>query len=123
MNKDEKATVDFIPDRLNEEPVVFMAMTNSEIKFSTLVFFTVWSPISLIVGLLVGKTIIALALSPALVFVSMWLTGKRLRVIKRGKPKQHHVLALRAWLQDHGLIKEVLIRQSRVWDIHRWRSR
>lgn len=123
MNKEEKRNVDFIPDRLNEEPVVYLGMTNSEIKFSALVFFAVWSPVSLIVGLLVGKIMIALALSPALVFASMWLTGKRLRVVKRGKPKQHHVLALRAWLQDHGLIKEVLIRQSRVWDIHRWRTR
>lgn len=119
----ESREIEFIPDRLNEEPVVFLSMTNSEIKFSALVFFALWSPIAIAIGLQVGKLLVSLALAPALVFVSMWLAGKRLRVVKRGKPKQHHMLALRAWLQDHGFIKEVFIRQSRVWDIKRWRTR
>ena len=115
--------VEFIPDRLNEEPVVFLAMTNSEIKYAVMVFFGMWLPISFLACFLAGRTLLALAIAPGLVFVSMWLAGKRLRVIKRGKPKQVHMLALRAWLQDHGLSREVFIRDSRTWDIKRWRTR
>ena len=115
--------IEFIPDRLNEEPVVFLAMTNSEIKLSLMMFFALWTPVCLMVGLMVGKTLLSLACVAGMVFVSMWLAGKRLRTIKRGKPKQYHVLALSAWLQDHALAKKVLIRESRTWDIQRWRTR
>jgi conjugative transfer region protein (TIGR03750 family) len=51
------------------------------------------------------------------------LAGKRLKHIKRGKPKQYHMLALRAWLQDRGLAQHVFIRDSRRWDIQRWRTK
>lgn len=111
-----------MPDRLNEEPVVFLAMTNSEIKMALLVLFMFWVPICAAIGVFFSKILLSLAGSTGLVFASMWLVGKRLKVIKRGKPKQYHVLALNAWLQDHGLIKETQIRDSRAWDIKRWRK-
>ena len=114
--------IEFIPDRLNEEPVVFLSMTNSEIKLSLMIFFAIWTPICLIVGLIIGKALLSLACVAGMVFVSMWLAGKRLRTIKRGKPKQYHMLALHAWLQDRGLSRQVLIRESRTWDIRRWRT-
>jgi conjugative transfer region protein (TIGR03750 family) len=114
--------IEFIPDRLNEEPVVFLSMTNSEIKLSLMLFFALWTPICLIVGLLIGKALLSLACVAGMVFLSMWLAGKRLRIIKRGKPKQYHTLALSAWLQDRGFSRKVLIRESRTWDIQRWRT-
>ena len=114
--------IEFIPDRLNEEPVVFLSMTNSEIKLSLMIFFALWTPICLVVGFIVGKALLSLACVAGMVFLSMWLAGKRLRKIKRGKPKQYHMLALSAWLQDRGLSKQVLIRESRTWDIQRWRT-
>lgn len=114
--------IEFIPDRLNEEPVVFLSMTNTEIKLSLLLYFALWTPVCLLVGFLVGKMLLSLASVAGMVFVSMWLTGKRLRVIKRGKPKQYHMLALSAWLQDRGIARKVLIRESCHWDISRWRT-
>ncbi len=119
---DARRDIEFIPDRLNEEPVVFLSMTNSEIKLSLMIFFVFWTPICLVVGLLVGKVLLSLACVAGMVFASMWLAGKRLRIIKRGKPKQYHMLALQAWLQDRGLTRQVLIRESRTWDIRRWRT-
>ena len=120
---DARRDIEFIPDRLNEEPVVFLAMTNSEIKLSLLLFFAFWTPTCLVIGLLIGKTLLSLACVAGMVFVSMWLAGKRLKVIKRGKPKQYHMLALRAWLQDRGLARYTYIRDSQTWDIHRWRTK
>lgn len=112
----------FIPDRLNEEPVVFLSMTNSEIKLGAMVFIAFWTPIGLIFGLLIGKAILSVAFVPVFVFISMWAAGKRLRVIKRGKPKQYHILAIKAKLQDLGLGSRSYIRESRAWDVKRWRS-
>lgn len=115
--------VEFIPDRLNEEPVVFLSMTNSEIKLSLMLFFALWTPVCLIVGLVIGKTLLSLACVAGMVFLSLWLAGKRIRILKRGKPKQYHMMALSAWLQDRGLARKVLIRESRTWDIQRWRTK
>ena len=115
--------VEFIPDRLNEEPVVFLSMTNSEIKLSLMLFFALWTPLCLIVGLVIGKTLLSLACVAGMVFLSLWLAGKRIRILKRGKPKQYHMMALSAWLQDRGLARKVLIRESRTWDIQRWRTK
>ena len=115
--------IDFIPDRLNEEPIVFLSMTNSEIKVGALLALVVWIPLCTLLGLVLGQVFLGFALSLGMVFVSLWFTGKRLRVIKRGKPKQYHVMAIKAWLQDCGLLPNTLIRESRVWDIKRWRQR
>ena len=60
---DARRDIEFIPDRLNEEPVVFLAMTNSEIKLSLLFFFALWTPVCLVIGLVIGKTLLSLALS------------------------------------------------------------
>lgn len=114
--------IDFLPDRLNEEPVVFLAMTNSEIKFAALACFAFWLPFTTLAGALVGQALLGVALSLAGVFASLWLIGKRLRVLKRGRPRQFHVMAIRAGLQDWGLLPQTLIRESRTWDIHRWRT-
>jgi len=102
---------------------VFLAMTNSEIKLSLMIFFALWTPLCLGVGFIIGNALLSLACVAGMVFVSMWLAGKRLRTLKRGKPKQYHMLALSAWLQDHGLSATVFVRESRTWDIQRWRTK
>ncbi|MFV0277018.1 MAG: TIGR03750 family conjugal transfer protein [Parahaliea sp.] len=114
-----RAEVEFIPDRLNEEPVIFLSMTHSEIKYSALLSLALWMPTCTLVGFLCGSAILGLGASLGLVFGTLWLLGKRLRVLKRGKPRQYHALAIRAWLADHGLGNTGLIRSSQVWDIKR----
>lgn len=111
--------VDYIPSLLNEEPVAFLAMTHSELKLAVGVLFAIWLPICLCVGFFLGKTLLGVPVAGGAVLGSMWLVGKRLKVIKRGKPKQYHMLALSAWLQDRGLAQKSFIRVSRIWDIHR----
>lgn len=111
--------VDYIPSLLNEEPVAFLAMTHSELKLAAGVLFAIWLPIFLLVGFLLGKTLLGVPVAGGAVLGSMWIAGKRLKVIKRGKPKQYHMLALSAWLQDRGLAPKSFIRVSGVWDIQR----
>ena len=60
---DARRDIEFIPDRLNEEPVVFLSMTNSEIKLSLMIFFAIWTPICLMVGWIIGKALLSLGLA------------------------------------------------------------
>ncbi len=115
--------LEFIPDRLNEEPVIFLSMTNSEIKYSALLSLLFWVPICALTGFVVGSAVLGIGVSLVMIFITLWLLGKRLRVMKRGKPRQFHILAIRAWLQDRGFGAHNLIRTNQVWDIRRSRGR
>ncbi len=111
--------ISFIPDRLNEEPVIYIGMTNSELKLAGIVSVVFWMPICLFISILLGKGILGLAAGTIMAFCSMWLVGKKLRVIKRGKPKQYHVMSIAAWLEDHSVKPQSMIRKNAVWDIRR----
>lgn len=115
--------IQFIPDRLNEEPIIFLSMSETELKYSVLACVVFWVPVCLVIGWLLGNAVLGLAGSMAMTYLSMWLAGKRLRVLKRGKPKQYHALAITAWLEDHGLKRKTLIRRSMTWDIKRHQTR
>ena len=110
-----------MPDRLNEEPVVYIGMTNSELKFAGIASLGFWIPVCLIFFAIAGKAVLGIGVGAVFAFVTMWLLGKRLRVLKRGKPKGYHVMAISAWLQDRGLTSKEMIRGSEVWDIRRRR--
>ncbi len=107
----------FVADRLNGEPIAFLAMTNSEVKAVLGGCLALWTPVCLLLGFALGKPLAGLGAIFALVYLSMWGIGKRLSVIKRGKPPGYHVDALHAWLEDRGLKPRTLIRQAAVWDI------
>jgi conjugative transfer region protein (TIGR03750 family) len=109
----------FIPDRLNEEPIIFIGMTDSELKLAGMVSVGFWVPVCVVVAAVLGAGILGLAAGTLLAFASMWVIGKKLRVIKRGRPKQFHVMTITAWLEDRRLKSQTMIRQSTVWDTHR----
>lgn len=111
--------IDFIPDRLNEEPVVFLSMTETELKYSFLAALAISAPVTLLIGLMLGQPLYGAVCSLPVTLGVVWLVGKRLKVVKRGRPKQYHMMALRAWLQDRGLSSGGLIRESTVWGIQR----
>ncbi len=111
--------IHFIPDRLNEEAIIFLSMTESELKFSVLLCLLIWTPVCLVIGWVLGNALLGFASAMGMTYLCMWLLGKRLRVLKRGKPKQYHALAIAAWLEDHGLKRKILIRRSQSWSIKR----
>lgn len=111
--------ITFIPDRLNEEPVIFIGMTDSELKLAVGVSLGFWLPVSIIVAVLFGQGILGIAVGTLMAFLTMWLLGKKLRVIKRGRPKGYHVMAISAWLEDRNLKPKTMIRETRTWDIKR----
>lgn len=114
-------TLAFIPDRLNEEPVIYLSMTHSELKTVAMVSVGFWVPFGLLVSLLAGLGVLGVGVGAMLAFATMWVVGKQLRVLKRGRPRGYHVAAIHAWLEDHHLKKPTMIRCSAVWGIRRTR--
>ncbi len=111
--------ITFIPDRLNEEPVIYLSMTNSELKAVALLSVGFWVPVSLLMSLLSGLGILGLGVGIMLAFGTTYLVGKQLRLLKRNRPKGYHIAAINAWLEDHKLKKKTMIRCSRTWGIRR----
>lgn len=111
--------IHFIPDRLNEEPVIFLGMTDSELKLLGIVSVGFWVPACLIFTLIVGLGILGLGFGLALAFLTVWLAGRRVTALKRSKPKQYHMIYLSALLEDHGMKRRTIIRKSEILDIHR----
>lgn len=122
MNQTDKE-IYFIPDRLNEEPVIYIGMTQSELKMAGLVSVLFWLPVCIIIAVMLGYGTYGIAAGVVLAFGSMWLIGKRLRILKRGKPKGYHATAIAAWLEQHGLKPKTMLLTSGVWDIRRHRPR
>jgi conjugative transfer region protein (TIGR03750 family) len=111
--------IDFVPDRLNEEPVLMLGMTHTEFKsvgFATVLF---WVPVALIVCGLLGQALMGLAVGSLLALGTSYQIGKILRKLKRGKPKGYHVAIINGWLEDHGLKQKTMIRHSQSWGIRR----
>lgn len=111
--------IDFIPDRLNQEPIIFIGMTNSELKLAAVLSVVVCVPISTVLGFFLGAGLVGFSIGIALAFGLMFLVGRRLRGLKRGRPEGYHIDAIHAWLEDKGLRPKSMIRESRVWDIVR----
>jgi len=111
--------ISFIPDRLNEEPVVFLSMTNSEIKLAVIACFVVWLPVCLIIGFALGYTVLGLAGTMLMTFLSMYFAGRNLTGMKRNRPKQYHVMIITAWLEDKGVKTKTMIRENKTWDMRR----
>lgn len=111
--------IEFVPDRLNEEPVLMLGMTHTEFKsvgFASVLF---WVPVALIICGLLGAVLMGLAVGSLLALGTSYLVGKQLRLLKRGKPKGYHVAVINGWLEDRGLKEKTMIRHSQNWGIRR----
>lgn len=112
-------TIEFLPDRLNREPVVFRGMTTTEL------FIALAS--GLLAGLLCGACpavvlgIWALIPTGALAgaALAVLVCGKYLARLKRGKPDTWLYQALEARLALSGFGNPRLVQRSAVWTIRR----
>ena len=118
MSDDE---ITFMPARLNQEPIVFLGMTDSEMKLSAAMSLVICIPVGILVGTALGIAILGFGAGFALSFGLTWLIGKRLKRLKRGRPEGYHVHAIAAWLEDRGVKPRTMIRETRAWDIARRR--
>ncbi|ECI6680430.1 TPA: TIGR03750 family conjugal transfer protein [Salmonella enterica] len=112
-------TIEFLPDRLNREPVVFRGMTTTEL------FIALGG--GLLSGLVCGifpavlLGIWALVPTGALVgaALAIMVGGKWLARLKRGRPDTWLYRAMDARLARHGFGNPKLVQTTAVWVIRR----
>lgn len=115
------STIEFMPDRLNAEPVVFRGFTTSELGITTL--------LSVLGGLIIAIPIIPFlgwvalpTVSLLMPLITIILGGRLLARFKRGKPENYLYRSIEWFLSSCGVGSNRLICRSQVLSLRRLRS-
>ncbi len=112
--------IDFIPDRLIEEPVVFRGMTDTEVVMIIAVSILFWIPTCALILSFFEMALFGVGGGFALAIGTLLLTGKYLQGLKRRMPDGLHVVYLKKMLQrKFSFINFGYIEKSTRWDIRR----
>lgn len=111
--------IEYIPDRLIADPVVFRGMTDSEVVTIMVMGVIFWVPVSILALLPFGYGLFGVAVGVGLAICSLILAGKRLQRIKMKQPDGLHVVHFKKGLQRRGFKNFGFIEQSCSWDIRR----
>lgn len=111
--------IDYIPDRLIADPVVFRGMTDSEVVFIVVTSLVFWIPVSVLLLMPFGVAIFGVAVGSGLTIGTLILAGKQLTRIKRKQPDGLHIVFFKRLLQRKGLARFGFIDESQSWDIRR----
>ncbi|EAS1759884.1 TIGR03750 family conjugal transfer protein [Salmonella enterica] len=112
-------TIEFLPDRLNREPVVFRGMTTTELFIALsggfiaglfggiipAVLLNIWALIP--TGALLGAVLAIMA------------GGRWLARLKRGRPDSWLYQAIGAFFARHGFGDPRLVQRSEIWSVRR----
>lgn len=112
--------IEFIPDRLIEEPVVYRGLTDTEVVTIILSSIVFWIPVCVILLLPFGWGLFGVAIGFGMAMGTLVLAGKYLQRLKRRMPDGLHVVFLKKRAQ--ALISSVdfgYIDESQSWDIRR----
>ena len=106
----------YLPERLNEEPVVVLGLTDAELRYAAAAGFGVLVPAGALGGAAFGQAMVGGGAGAVLAIGAIYATGQALRRLKRGKPAGYHADRIRAWLEDRGLGGDSMLRASGVWE-------
>ncbi|EPY4269255.1 TIGR03750 family conjugal transfer protein [Klebsiella pneumoniae] len=115
----DMATIPFLPDRLNREPVVWRGLTTSELFLALAIGLSGGCAFGMLLALLTDywPLIPGSALTGAALLIQGG--GRILARAKRGKPDSWLPQAVLAWLERHHLRGAQLIQHSAVWVVRR----
>lgn len=112
--------IEFIPDRLIEEPVVFRGLNDSEIVFISVGGMLFWIPVSVLLLLPFGFALFGVGLGFGMVIVTLILAGNYLQNLKRRMPDGLHIIYLKKMAQKKlSFLNFGYIESSQTWDIRR----
>ena len=111
--------IDFIPDRLIEEPVVFRGLTDTEVVTIIMSALAFWVPVCSIILSLFEKALFGVGLGFGLAIVTLLIAGKKLTVMKRRMPDGLHIVAIKKFIQEKTPVSFGYIDKSQAWDIRR----
>ncbi|QLH61929.1 TIGR03750 family conjugal transfer protein [Serratia symbiotica] len=113
------AVIDFLPDRLNNPPVVWKGFTSSEFLLAAIIGMLAGIPLAVLLSLLpfIGWLAfpICMLLTPLVV---VFLGGGWIAGYKRGKPENYIWQRLEA-LRCRARLSRSLILDSRTWELKR----
>lgn len=116
---DNNGVITFTPDRLIQEPVVFLGMTDSEVIGITLFSVVICLPLSVLLLLPVGMGLLGVCLGFGLSLVCIYVAGKQLTVIKRQYPDGLHRVYIQQYLQAHTPLHYKYVDYDGQWSIRR----
>lgn len=111
--------IDYIPDRLIADPVVFRGMTDTEVVTLMVIGLIIWTPIAILLLLPFGYGLFGVALGVALAIGQLIVAGKYLTRLKRKQPDGLHVVHFKKLIQRKGFARYGFIDESMSWDIRR----
>lgn len=112
--------IEFIPDRLIEEPVVFRGLTDTEVVLLISVGSVFWIPVCVLLLLPFGYALFGVAFGLGMAITTLLLVGKYLQNLKRRMPDGLHMVYLKKLLQSKvSFINFGYIETSQSWDIKR----
>ncbi len=111
--------VTYIPERLNEQPVVVLGLTDAELRAAALAALAVFVPLGSVAGAAFGQLAVGMGGGAVCAIGAVYVAGKVLRRVKRGRPTGYHADLARAWLEDHGIGGDSMLRRSGVWEAAR----
>lgn len=113
--------IEFIPDRLIEEPVVFRGMTDTEVVSLTVVSILIWVPVSVLVLMPFEMALFGVGAGFGMAILTLLIAGGRLQSLKRRMPDGLHIVYLKKLLQEKTPLNFGYIDTSQRWDIQRAR--
>ena len=112
--------IEFIPDRLIEEPVVFRGLNDTEIVYIAVGGIVFWLPVSVLLLMPFGFALFGVGIGFALAMLTLILSGNYLQNLKRRMPDGLHLVYLKKMAQKKfSFINFGYIEESCHWDIRR----
>lgn len=111
--------INYIPDRLIADPVVFRGMTDTEVVAIVVIGIIFWVPVSILFLLPFGYGLFGVGVGVGMAILTLLFAGKRLTNLKRKQPDGLHVVFFKKWLQKKGFGSYGFIDKSKKWDVRR----
>lgn len=112
--------IEFIPDRLIDEPVVFRGLTDSEVVFIILGAIIFWIPVTALFLGLFGYALFGVGAGFAMAIGTLVLVGNYFKKLKRRMPDGLHIVYLKKLAQKRfSFVNFGYIETSQSWDIRR----
>ena len=112
----------YLPERLNEEPVVVLGLTDAELRYAAAAAFGLLVPAGGVAGAVFGQAMVGGGAGAVCAIGAIYAAGTVLRRMKRGKPDGYHADRIRAWLEDRGMGGDSMLRATAVWEPERIRT-
>lgn len=116
-------TIEFLPDRLNTETVVFRGFTTPELGYAAVIGAVAGLILSLIMMLIMG---IGWPIIPTCTLITplilIFIGGRFLVRFKRNKPNFYLYIRLQKLLSHIGIGNQFLVRHDRSWSLRRSKS-